>query len=547
MSLRLVLVYIACFVVRGAAVDAFTLVSQFGVVAKWACSNFGQGIRLPHIAAQRPQRSRISGPWTMTEDRGGKKKTYRKGSGELRSRWDARGVSSSADQPQGKRENPVEVGDEGEARIAKLQALADRRFAGLVVVLEDIGDTYNCGAALRSCEAFGVTEVWLVQNGIKDGTSMRPHIERQEPFDVDTRKMKESSASASRWVTTRSLFSSADAARRLEEEGYAQVAVVASRPLPDQAGDNEAEDMEGEKREQAEEQAAERGGAEALDGRRIQGIVESFNHRTGFGFIRRLDASASPPAEGEESADVFVHKDNILMDTTLFERGKDRVGTREGSGGSEDVLREGERVEFRLGKGAKGGPVALHVRRCTPPSQASPPTPPPKALGATSSGGVWRASGEDGGAARGVVAQGAEALEVAVAQIHDTSQVSPKYMRASEVPVAQIHESAQAITKAHLAQNKLALWFGNELHGLSPLARRAVRQVPLPLPANLSLTRPLPYLTIFSLCIPSPESSSAGDMTLGTTCSLPPSLSPPPLSFSVSLYSLSPPPPGLRR
>ena len=161
----------------------------------------------------------------------GKKKKYRKGSGELRSRWDPRGVSNSVNQPQAVvRDEPPQERSHGKSatRVSKLEALADRRFGGLVVVLEDIADVYNCGAALRSCEAFGVTEVWLVHNGIEAGTSMRGHLEREEPFDVDSRKMKESSASAARWVTTRTWFSSGRAAEELAAGGFRQLAVVAS-------------------------------------------------------------------------------------------------------------------------------------------------------------------------------------------------------------------------------------------------------------------------------------------------------------------------------
>jgi len=44
----------------------------------------------------------------------------------------------SADRPQGKREAAQGEGDA--ARTAKLEALAARRYAGLIVVLEDIGN-----------------------------------------------------------------------------------------------------------------------------------------------------------------------------------------------------------------------------------------------------------------------------------------------------------------------------------------------------------------------------------------------------------------------
>ena len=42
---------------------------------------------------------------------------------------------------------------------------------------EDPADAMNAGAVLRSCDAFGVTETWFIHNGIREGTSMREHIE----------------------------------------------------------------------------------------------------------------------------------------------------------------------------------------------------------------------------------------------------------------------------------------------------------------------------------------------------------------------------------
>jgi tRNA (guanosine-2'-O-)-methyltransferase len=50
----------------------------------------------------------------------------------------------------------------GDERIAKLDRVAASRLAGLVVVLENLHDPHNGGAALRSSEAVGVLEVRMV-------------------------------------------------------------------------------------------------------------------------------------------------------------------------------------------------------------------------------------------------------------------------------------------------------------------------------------------------------------------------------------------------
>lgn len=47
-------------------------------------------------------------------------------------------------------------------RQKRIKDLAARRFASLVVILEDISDPHNIGAILRSCDAVGVGEVQLV-------------------------------------------------------------------------------------------------------------------------------------------------------------------------------------------------------------------------------------------------------------------------------------------------------------------------------------------------------------------------------------------------
>jgi tRNA (guanosine-2'-O-)-methyltransferase len=52
----------------------------------------------------------------------------------------------------------------GPERAARLDAVAGARLSGVTVVLEDLHDPHNGGAALRSCEAMGVLEVHVVQN-----------------------------------------------------------------------------------------------------------------------------------------------------------------------------------------------------------------------------------------------------------------------------------------------------------------------------------------------------------------------------------------------
>jgi tRNA (guanosine-2'-O-)-methyltransferase len=55
----------------------------------------------------------------------------------------------------------------GEERVAKLDRVAAARLSGLVVVLENLHDPHNGGAALRSSEAVGVLEVRIVGNKLR--------------------------------------------------------------------------------------------------------------------------------------------------------------------------------------------------------------------------------------------------------------------------------------------------------------------------------------------------------------------------------------------
>lgn len=61
----------------------------------------------------------------------------------------------------------------GEARRARLDQVAASRLLGVVVVLEDLHDPHNGGAALRSCEAVGIGEVHVIQRVERFRTSSK--------------------------------------------------------------------------------------------------------------------------------------------------------------------------------------------------------------------------------------------------------------------------------------------------------------------------------------------------------------------------------------
>ena len=175
------------------------------------------------LGAALSSRARISGsvrrlvcPLAVTMGR------RRRGAGDQRSRWSTRVASDNPNAPQPEGED-MYLGT-GQNRLAKIEALVKRRQSGLIVVLEDPADAMNAGAVLRSCDAFGVTETWFIHNGIREGTSMREHIESGRAFDADSNKLQDASASANRWVTTRTMYSTREAIDALKAEGYLNVA-----------------------------------------------------------------------------------------------------------------------------------------------------------------------------------------------------------------------------------------------------------------------------------------------------------------------------------
>lgn len=85
------------------------------------------------------------------------------------------------------------------------------RQSGLVVVLEDIHDPHNAEAVLRTCDAFGVQDVYF--------------IFEQEAYYNPRRVGKATSASANKWLTLHVCRSTRACLEALRAAGY-QIAVT---------------------------------------------------------------------------------------------------------------------------------------------------------------------------------------------------------------------------------------------------------------------------------------------------------------------------------
>ncbi len=99
-----------------------------------------------------------------------------------------------------------------EKRGTKIAEVVSRRQRGCIVVLEDIHDPHNAGAILRTCEAFGIGEVWFIFD--------------QEKQYNPRRVGKSSSSTANKWIDYKIFSSTRAAMGALKRKGYTSVATA---------------------------------------------------------------------------------------------------------------------------------------------------------------------------------------------------------------------------------------------------------------------------------------------------------------------------------
>ncbi|RJO59704.1 RNA methyltransferase [Candidatus Parcubacteria bacterium] len=97
-------------------------------------------------------------------------------------------------------------------RQAKIKQVAENRQAGFVVVLEDIHDPHNAAAILRTCDAFGIQDVWFI-------------FDKEKAYNPK-RVGKSSSSSTNKWLTFRIFKSVAECKAALKKFKYESIGTV---------------------------------------------------------------------------------------------------------------------------------------------------------------------------------------------------------------------------------------------------------------------------------------------------------------------------------
>jgi tRNA (guanosine-2'-O-)-methyltransferase len=98
------------------------------------------------------------------------------------------------------------------SRLAKMKAVLSRRTRHLTIVLEDIYQSHNASAVIRSCDCFGVQDVHIIEN--RNKYTVNPDV----------------ALGASKWLSLRKYnkldFNTTTCLAKLKKQGYQLIATT---------------------------------------------------------------------------------------------------------------------------------------------------------------------------------------------------------------------------------------------------------------------------------------------------------------------------------
>jgi len=104
-------------------------------------------------------------------------------------------------------------------RLSKIERVVSNRQSGLIVVIEDIHDPHNAEAIMRTCDAFGVQNVYWIFD--------------QEKYYNPKRVGAASSSSANKWLDFKIFRSSEACFKELKKKKYQIVATILDEKAKD--------------------------------------------------------------------------------------------------------------------------------------------------------------------------------------------------------------------------------------------------------------------------------------------------------------------------